>query len=491
MISPFELLRRAARALQINTPPPEPDPPLSKLKQISAPLLKRLPKSGRGRLLLAGAVLAVIAAGGLITYNHFKRPGDVLNKNAAFETENGIITRGVVDWPTYGFDDARTRYLPRKGIRPPFKRRWEYASGSLMEFSPILVKERIFGVNNSGLAFSLDAKDGHLNWDRKIASLNASSPAFHDGRLFMVNLEPGEVQALDADTGKQLWAKPLPGRSESSPAVVDGKVIFGCECGTLYALDESTGDVVWERDLGSAIKGGPAVSDGVAYVGDYGGTLSAVNIDDGSIKWQSSSQGLSLGRTGSFYATPAVSNGRVYIGSKDGRMYSFEAETGELAWSHSTGSEVYASAAVADTTITDPTVYFGNLAGDVYALDARDGHEVWKESAGGSVIGAGAVIGQVFYVSSVSRRNTSGFATKGGKKVFGEPFGAYNTPISDGKQIYFSTYGGIVAMKVRPGGGLTKAQKDQFNADVEKAKEERKNGDEEKHKGKKAGNSGK
>jgi outer membrane protein assembly factor BamB len=410
----------------------------------------------RELLVAAGVVVAAIA---LIGYLSVKRPGDILNKNAEFDPFEQKLTRGVVDWPTYGFNNDKVRYLPRKGLRPPLKRRWEYVSGALMEFSPILVRGRILGLNNAGLAFSLDSKTGKLNWDHDIGSLNASSPAFDDGRLFMVNLEPQQVLALDADTGKEIWKKDLPGRSESSPAVADGMVIFGCENGDLFALDEATGKEIWHRDVGSAIKGGPAISDGVAYVGDYGGSLTAVNIDDGSVKWSSSGQGQSFGRAGSFYATPAVAFGRVYIGSKDGRMYSFEADTGKIAWSHTTGGEIYASVAVADTPATPPSVYFGGLDGKVYALNAQDGSEEWVKQAGGSVIGAGSVLGQVFYVSNVSKRATAGFATSSGKRVFGDDFGAYNSAISDGKQIYFNTYAGVIAMKYRPGGGLTKEQK--------------------------------
>jgi outer membrane protein assembly factor BamB len=419
---------------------------------------RQLWKHNRREVLIAAAAIGclIIALG----YLAVKRPGDVLNTNAEFDPFEQKPTRGLVDWPTYGFNNDKVRFLPRRGsIKPPLKPRWEYASGALMEFSPILVDGRIFGLNNAGLAFSLDAQTGHLKWQHDIGKLNASSPAFDDGRLFMVNLDPGQVLALDADNGKELWQHDLPGRSESSPAVSNGLVVFGCENGDLFAVDEATGDTVWHRDVGSAIKGGPAISDGVVYVGDYGGTLTAVNLNDGSVKWQSSGQGQSFGRAGSFYATPAVAFGRVYIGSKDGRMYSFEADTGDLAWSHTTGAEVYASAAIADTASSPPSVYFGGLDGKVYALDAKDGHEIWSENAGGSVIGAGAVIGQIFYVSNVSKRATAGFATKSGKRVFGDNFGAYNSAISDGKQIYFNTYAGVIAMKTKPGGSQSKEEK--------------------------------
>jgi outer membrane protein assembly factor BamB len=239
-------------------------------------------------------------------------------------------------------------------------------------------------------------------------------------------------------------------------------VIFGCESGDLFALSEKTGKTIWQRHLPGAIKGGAAVDGGLVFAGDYSGHLTAVRLDDGSVKWQSSSLGLSLGREGSFYSTAAVAFGRVYIGSKDGRMYSFVEDTGKIAWTHSTGGEVYAAPAVADTKATPPSVYFGGLDSTVYALDAKTGKERWTQPAGGSVIGAGSVVGQVFYVSNVSKRATAGFSTKTGKRVYGSSLGAYNPVVSDGRRIYLTDYAGVVALKPRPTSAqVTKKQKRQ------------------------------
>jgi outer membrane protein assembly factor BamB len=444
------------------------------------------------RELLAGGVLVLCGLIGLVVYTALKRPGDINDTDAPFIANEPPPRRGSVNWPTYGFDNARTRYLPRRGIKPPFRKVWLYQSGGvLMEFSPIVVDGTVYGIDNHGHAFALSADSGKVIWKRQVGSLNASSPAYHDGRLFFVNLEPNQAVALDAATGKTIWERELPGRSESSPAVEEGKVVFGCECSELFALDEGTGKIAWQRRLDGAIKGGPAVKDGVVFAGDYSGNLSAVRLDDGSIKWQSSDQGRGLGRSGAFYATPAVAFGRVYIGNKDGRMYSFVAETGKLAWTHSTGDQVYAAPAVADTPTAGPSVYFGSIDGKAYALDAETGKERWVRAAGGSVLGAGSVVGQIFYVANVSKRATVGFATKTGKRVFGKKVGAYNPVISDGRRLYLTGYAGVEALKPRPPGtALTKEQKQakiQAAAQRKAQKEAKTNKNRKKGKGKKHG----
>ena len=267
---------------------------------------------------------------------------------------------------------------------------------------PILVDGSIYTINNNGEALSAKTRNGKIRWRRKVASRNASSPAYSDGMLYLANLEPGQVLGLNAKNGVQRWKRRLPGRTESSPVVVGKKVIVGCECGTLYAFDKKSGKTLWEAGLPGEIKAAPAVSDGVAYVGDYSGQFSAVRIDDGSIKWQSGSQGGSFGRAGDFYSTAAVAFGRVYVASKDGRVYSFEKETGDLAWSQTAGGELYAGVVAADTPNTDPTVYVGSYAGErFYALDARTGEERWSVDAGGPVIGAASLIGETVYFANL------------------------------------------------------------------------------------------
>jgi outer membrane protein assembly factor BamB len=424
--------------------------------------------------IVAAVVLALFLLAMLLAYKGLKRPGDVVDENAPFAASEPAQTGKIVDWPTYGYDEEKTRYLPEKGIRPPFRQIWSYETGGVLtEFPPVLADATIYGVDKHAVAYALGADGGGIRWRNRVGELNASSPAYHDGRVFIVDLEPGRAMALDAETGKKVWQRDLPGRSESSPVVADGKVIFGCECGTLYAVAEKTGKLVWQRDLGGAIKGGPAVHNGLVFVDDYGGHISAVRLADGSLKWQSSSLGLSLGREGAFYSTPAVALGRVYASSKDGRMYSFVADTGKLAWSHSVGGEVYASPAVADTPASPPTVYFGTLGGRIYALEARTGKERWSRNAGGSVIGAGSVVGQIFYVANVSKKSTAGFSVTKGKRVFGFGNGAYNPVISDGRRIYLTGYSGVIALKPRPA-GTSKPKKQKHTHHTKKKKHKKK-----------------
>ena len=396
---------------------------------------------------VGAGLAAVVAAVGLVGYLLLKPPADVSDPNAAFNASEQEDTSDVVDWPLYGFNQERSRYLPAKLVRPPFQVNWRFNARKLVEYSPVVVDGVVYGINNNGEAFAISAKTGGVRWRRQVAGLNASAPSYFDGRLYISNLEPGQVQALDARTGRRVWRRSLPGRTESSPVIAGGKVVVGCECGSVFALGKDTGRVIWETDVGGAVKGAPALENGVVYVGAYGGTVAALRLGGGGIKWTSGSQGGGLGGSGNFYATPTVAFGRVYVGNTDGRMYSFEKDTGNLAWSHSTGDYVYAAAVAADTDDTPPTVYFGSYNGTFYALDARSGDVRWEQGAGGAVSGAASLIGHTVYVANLPKTRTIGFDVKTGKRVFAFKDGAYNPVVSDGRVLYITGRKQIYALK--------------------------------------------
>ncbi len=397
---------------------------------------------------IGAAALVLLIAGGAIAYELLKRPADIHNEAAAFQPQKPKVQkRKRVGWPFYGYDRARTRYLPVKGIKPPFRKRWRYTDGPLLEFPPVVAGGRLYFVDNNGNAIALDADTGKEVWRRRIGRLNASSPAYSKQRLYIVNLVPGHVVKLNARNGKILWKRPLPARAESSPLVIDRTVYFGCEDGNLYALSTKNGNVRWSTGLGGPVKSAPAYYGGVLYVGDYGGYMNAVDAKNGELLWQSDSLGQGFGTSGAFYSTPAVAFGRVYAGNNDTRVYSFDRRDGTIAWTYSTGGYAYSGPAVARTRNTGPTVYIGSFDGNVYALNAKNGVPRWIRSAGGSVIGSLTAVGDIVYVAEFDGTSTTGFRMKGGRTAFRYPRGTYTPVVSDGRRIYLVGYSSITALQ--------------------------------------------
>ncbi len=350
----------------------------------------------------------------------------------------------TTDWPTYGLDAARTRYLPSDRVQPPYKLAWSYDARHLMEYSPIVVADTLYGIDNNGEAFALNTGNGKPRWRRDVATLNASAPTYSHGRLYISNLDPGQVQALNARSGKVLWRHPFPGRTESSPLVVGNEVIAGCECGSVFALDARSGRERWSTAVGGAVKASPAYDRGTVFVGDYGGQMTALRAGSGRVVWQASAGN-------SIYGTAAVAFGRVFAGDLGGGFHAWDESSGNSDWSTSTGGYVYSGATAAKTPDTPPSVYFGSYDGTVYALNARTGATRWTESASGPVSGAGSMIGDVFYSGDLKTTQTWGFRATDGKPVLKSRDGAYNPVISDGRLLYMTGYRVIYALRPEHG----------------------------------------
>ncbi len=410
--------------------------------------------TGAERVVAVVAVLALLSSVAFAGLALFKRPGDVSNPEAAFKRSKGAgkpekpPRDRSVNWPRLGYDLGRSKFLDAQGVHPPYRKLWKYDGGELIEFPPIVVDDRLFLIDNDGLYVALDAESGKVVWKKRLSTLNASSPAYDDGVLYSVSLEPGQALAVRARDGKVLWRKELGGRAESSPMVVRGRMYFGDEAGDLHALRTEDGSTIWERRLGGSVKAAPALSNGTLYVGDYGGNMNAVRASDGKVRWQTSDLGVGLGQSGRFYSTAAVAFGRVYAGDVDTRVYSFDEKTGDIAWTFSAGDYVYSGVAAADTKGTPPAVYFGSHDRSVYAVDAKSGKEIWRASAGGQVSGPATVVGDVVYVSTFSGNSTLGLDLGTGRRVFTFDEGEYGPVVSDAEKLYLT--GGTTVVGFEP-----------------------------------------
>jgi outer membrane protein assembly factor BamB len=404
----------------------------------------------RRRWPFLAAALVLLIGGGIVGYllfapkqSNFSDPHATIDTHAAPAPPKQKPE--TFKWPIYGFTPDRARFLGAK-LKPPFRELWKFTRGSgLIEFQPVLANRVLYVVRNGGDAYAFDAKTGKLKWTRRLATLNASSPAWSNGRLFIATLVPGSIKALNAKTGKVIWKRSLPSRAESSPIVLGGIVYFGSEDGTVYALRAKNGRKVWTYKAGGAVKAGLAYSKGRLYFGDYSGAVTSLGVRTGRRIWSTGTSGATFNRSGQFYSTPALAYGRIYVGNTDSFVYSFDASNGHLAWRYGTGSYVYAAPAVGSVPKLGPTVFIGSYDGNFYAFDARSGAVKWTHHDGGKISGAPTVVGNVVYYSSLGHHTTIGLDVRTGKQVWKYPYGAFNPVISDGKRLYVTTDTNVIA----------------------------------------------
>ncbi|MGA0121853.1 MAG: PQQ-binding-like beta-propeller repeat protein [Gaiellales bacterium] len=370
-------------------------------------------------------------------------------------------TDPVAPWPTYGFDDARTRWNPDLEHRPPYTERWRFRSRSLLEFPPVVADGRLFVGQLRGRFYAVDTSTGGTIWEKDTGHCSAASPAYADGVVYAAFLadhpcpkgefqDGGFVVAWDAASGAELWRVEM-APVESSPLVVDDTVYVGAWDAKVYALDARTGVERWSTELDAQIVASATLiapeqaGDRAAItIGTNGGTLYALDAETGAINWEArSNDHIGSGRE-YFYATPTVAYGRVYVGNTDGWMYAYGAQSGNLLWAKQAGSYVYTAAAVADEV-----VYIGTYDGYVIAYDAATGAERWRVEMPGAVHGAPTLMAGLLYVSTCSGCGQNGVReSKRGPDatyaidvttreiVWEFPAGKYSPIVADTERVY-------------------------------------------------------
>jgi outer membrane protein assembly factor BamB len=428
-------------------------------------MLSRL--RSRRRLPWVVAALACLVLGVVVAYLVLSsREGDISNPNVEFEAKPPPTQPSppkhegprAFNWPVFGFDKARTHYLPLdKPLRPPFGERWTVHGSSLLEFTPALGKRSLYLMKNNGALYAVTRKTGKVQWKRKVGYLAASAPAYAHNTVYATILlrfkgaRGGRVLAVSAKDGHTRWSRKLPSRTESSPLIDRGSLYFGSEDGTIYALRAKDGFIRWRYKASGAVKGAIALDDhDRLFAGDYSGHVQALRAGDGKLLWREGTSGTKFGLgSGNFYATPAVSFGRVYLGNTDGNVYSYAASDGSLAWRKRTNGYVYGSAAVAQTAGGRPTVYVGSYDGTLYALDARTGDVRWTHAAEGKISGGATVLGDLVFYSTLNHHTTA-LGANTGEKVWTTNRGAFNPVVSDGRGIFLNGYTNLFGIDGRP-----------------------------------------
>lgn len=143
--------------------------------------------------------------------------------------------------------------------------------------------EVYFGVYNWGgsgpQAVALDEATGAELWTANIGGNSTSTPAVHDGMVF-IGSDDNNLYALDAtNNGAVLWTYTTGGSVWTAPVVADGMVYFGSLDHYVYCVDEITGALIWSYDTGaSRLLGSGALANGVYYTGNENGNLYAFGI---------------------------------------------------------------------------------------------------------------------------------------------------------------------------------------------------------------------
>lgn len=258
--------------------------------------------------------------------------------------------------------------------------------------------------------YSLNMKNGDMQWKAKTGAAVRSSPALSaDGTLY-VGSDDRSLYAFDVHNGSKRWTFTATHGVASSPVIGEKGLIYCQNWGTLYAINAKTGTQAWKYQVPDDLysKSTPAIGyNGNLYAAfvlkgetkDNRGTVIALDATSGTFRWQRELPAY-------IYASPAVgTGGLLYIGCGDGKLYALDEKSGEIRWTFTTGSRIQGSPAIG----ADGTVYLGAYDKRIYAVNGATGARKWDFMLGGAVqaslvvsqdgtVFAGALDGKVYAV---------------------------------------------------------------------------------------------
>lgn len=417
----------------------------------------------RTKLLIGGLIgLVLLAAGGIYYWQETQPVSERGSADEQFDSsaepaERDVERRIPEPWPTFGYDDQRSKVSPYDH-KPPFRTAWRIDAKDTLEFPPSAAYGNVYLAQQKGLFFALDGATGKPVFKTKnYKRCAASSPTIANGTVYQAYMDfvpcpqdaadpTGFLVAMDARTGREKWrfkSQPI----ESSPLLRNGKLFFGSWDGNVYSIDAKTGKKRWTYDTGAKVNTSAAYYKGTIFIANDDGNVYAINARTGNLVWQAASQSR-FGAREFFYASPMVAYGRVYIGNTDGTMFSFGARTGDQLWARPLGTYIYSSAAAWKRKI-----YVGTYDGKLHALDAATGDTEWDRELPASGHSPPVVMGGIVYTAACSscgseasryvkmtdRDSAFGFDARTGKTRWRSNNGKYASPmIADQDRVYFT-----------------------------------------------------
>jgi len=237
---------------------------------------------------IPGEVLAFDVATGARLWRTWSEPGGApgggIWSSPAIDVARGVVYVGIGD-PDDGAEaldlrDGQVLWHWRSVVRDVADT--DVGSGPLL-YSDSQGHLRIAVGGKDGSLYSLDAEHGHVLWHTHVGDHVFSSPAFADGKLYVVAVlgRRSVSWAVDAETGALRWQHAIPVIVYGSPAIAGQTLYigigdaFGPGDGGVEVLDAATGNQVQYADLHNAVTSSPAVLPSWLYVGAQDGNLYA------------------------------------------------------------------------------------------------------------------------------------------------------------------------------------------------------------------------
>ena len=167
------------------------------------------------------------------------------------------------DTLAFGTMDGSVVLLDRQTRRETLR----VKTGGGVVTTPLIVGDRVIAGSRDYQLYAFNRRDGSVAWKFSYwFSWIESTPALHDGLLYVGGSDYARVTAIDPVTGRARWGTIVHGMDWGTPLVTDRAVFIGTvnqnvpgtlinHTAGLVKLDRATGTVLWQLILPKAAEG--------------------------------------------------------------------------------------------------------------------------------------------------------------------------------------------------------------------------------------------
>jgi len=242
---------------------------------------------------------------------------------------------------------------------------------------PIIAKDTLYFGYNERL-YSIDTKDGAVNWSFKTSGAIKKSPlCYEDILYYFIGGETSYLYAILSQNGNILFKYPILSDTFSHPIIKDKKIIFLDEY-TIRALKVDSGDLHWEHACSPRTDLYPVASEKMVIVPLEGNGVCALRLEDGYRAWARLCNGQLL-------FAPIINEDIAYLVLQGAETYVVQAldiTTGRTLWQSVIEEEGVVS--LTPPSLASNILFFiGNSdhkenSSLFLAIDSNTGEEVWR-----------------------------------------------------------------------------------------------------------------
>ena len=293
--------------------------------------------------------------------------------------------------------NAKSYNLTNSFIKLPLKKKWQVDTDQIIDdknpYLPDLIylAQNIFLLNNHGVLFKIETKNGKILWKKsifeKLEDTIIGTPALsgklsNDGKITIyAHNGSNEILALDGVNGKIIWKRnhrlPLRGGITSNKDTI----FVGDFDGNFFSIDSNNGKINWDAFIGSDYNSvyttaRPIVAKDKIIVPGTGGAFFILSSDTGEFLWSenisSNKQLPKIFHSGDIVANPIFHKGVIYIVSQSGFTAAFDINTSEELWKIPVGG-------IETPTLSGKTIFVNGHMGLLTAIDIVSGKLRWKK----------------------------------------------------------------------------------------------------------------